>query len=269
MKERTSRRHRLVLPVAFAACAACAAPAPPATPSFLPPAPAPATQTGHPAVSLPPAGTPVPVPTATPTATPSPTLRPTPTPSPSGPVRYDRSGDGYALSLPASWLVLDLSAGDLDALVTQLGQTQPQLAGFLRAYLGLTGGRGFSLLGLDLAPERLTGGLPPNVNVVVQPSLGLSLDFFAQITVGALQRLPGISGPVQQERVALPAGEAFKASYGVSAGPPGAEVRTAVVHYLIVSGGRAYVVTFTTREEDLARDSPVFDAIVRSLELVT
>jgi hypothetical protein len=209
-----------------------------------------------------------PSPTASPTATPTfagptPTFTQTPSPAPSPTTIV--SPDGYTLALPASWVALPVTGGDITALLSLLGQAQPGVANLIKSYLDVTGAK-VSLVGLDPAGTA-AGGLPAGAIVLLQPNpLGLSLDFLGGVVGVALGRVPGLVGGVQKEKVQIASGEAIRFTFDVGAsGASGAPVTGRLVQYLVVRGRQGYIITFTTSSDHIARDGPLFDAIIASL----
>lgn len=207
--------------------------------------------------------TPSPTPRPTPTPTPRPTPSPTPSPTPAPTATTFVSTDGYTITLPPQWAALAVDPEDVGPLLDLLGTQQPEVADLVRTYLDLSGAR-ISMITLDNDPEHAGPGIPPNANILVQSSLGLPLDFVAAGVAEVIGRLPGVTTDVTRERVSLPAGDAIRMTFEVSTeggtGPTGA-----LVSYLIVRDGDAYVVTFVTLKEQLGRDGPVFDEMIRSL----
>lgn len=163
--------------------------------------------------------------------------------------------------MPSGWLVLPVTGDDIGPLLDLLGQSQPDVAQLIRTYLDVSGAK-VSLVGVDPALAA-GGGLPPSAIVLLQPTLGFSLDLVGGVVGGALGRVPGVVGGVQKLKVALPQGDAIRFTFDVQTAAATGNIR--LVQYLIVRGSQGYLVTFTTQASQIERDGPVFDRIIGSL----
>ncbi|MBA3307779.1 MAG: hypothetical protein H0T04_03740, partial [Chloroflexi bacterium] len=132
-------------------------------------------------------------------------------------------------------------------------------------YLELSGAR-ISMVGLDGGLGGAAIALPANANVLIQPSLGLPLAFVSGLVSTAIERLPGVTGPVTRDIISLPAGEAARLSFEVEVDTGGASLpTTALESYILIRGDDAYVVTFVTSADQVGADRRVFDGIIESL----
>jgi hypothetical protein len=167
------------------------------------------------------------------------------------------------MTLPAGWVVIPVAGQDINALLGLLGQAQPQVAELIRQYLAISGA---SVSTVAADPRGALTGLPPSAIVLLQPTLGFSLDLAGGVVATAISQVPGV-GAVERQKVALPAGEAIRLSYEVAAtaAPGQPPINARLIQYLFVRGNQGYLLTFTTLSNQVDRDLPVFDAIAGSV----
>lgn len=227
---------------------------------FGPPA-APSSTSPSGAGAISPSTTPTPtaLPTPTPTPRPTPTPSPTPSPTPAPTATVFGSIDGYELTLPPLWDGLAVAPEDVDALLAVLASQQPEVVELIRTYLEISAAR-VSMVALENDPAHSGGVIPANANVLVQPTFGFPDEFVAGVVASALGRLPGVVAPVTRESVALPAGPATRFRFDVTTSSGTGSLAT----YLVIRGERAFLVTFVTAADQLARDEPAFQSIIGS-----
>jgi hypothetical protein len=215
-----------------------------------------ATATTAPVASIAPspstAATPVPTPaqsdaasTAAPSVTPGASLATT--------GRIEFADKGFAVTLPKGWTRIDLQAGDLEALIAAAGASNPALAQAYSAQIKAMLASGLVLFAFG--PNPIAG---TNVNILVVPSLGVSMDLLEQASKAQLKSVA--NGDIKSERVALPAGEALHLRYSVAA--QGVPTSPSIDQYVVVTDSFQYIVSVTNAE---ATDAA---AIAQSLELL-
>jgi hypothetical protein len=167
--------------------------------------------------------------------------------------RIEFPDKGFAVTLPDGWTRIDLESGDLEALLTAAGASNPALA---EAYSGQI--KALLASGLVLfafGPNPMAG---TNLNILAVPSLGVSMDLMEQATVAQLKSVA--QGEVASERVMLPAGEALHLKYAVAAeGVPNAPT---VDQYVVLTDTSQIIVSATNAEPADAL------AIAQSIELL-
>jgi hypothetical protein len=206
---------------------------------------------------------PTPTPTATTTVTTPPTPSPSaevsdPAPTPGTSVattgRIEIAEHGFALTLPDGWTRIDLSDGDLEALLAAgLGDIDPSVAEQYGAQIRAMMAAGLALFALG--PDAASG---QNVSVLAIPSMGLSLDLLEQLNASQVTAIA--AGEVQTERVDLPAGEAIHFEYGVAVPSLGTE--STIDQYLLIAGDNQLVVTISAASPEEG------DAIANSIEVL-
>jgi hypothetical protein len=197
------------------------------------------------------AATPVPTPaqsdaasTAAPSVTPGASLATT--------GRIEFADKGFAVTLPKGWTRIDLQAGDLEALIAAAGASNPALAQAYSAQIKAMLASGLVLFAFG--PNPIAG---TNVNILVVPSLGVSMDLLEQASKAQLK---SVANDIKSERVALPAGEALHLRYSVAA--QGVPTSPSIDQYVVVTDSFQYIVSVTNAE---ATDAA---AIAQSLELL-
>jgi hypothetical protein len=221
-----------ILAVSLAACGGTAAPATPAPASTVP--------TSAPVTSPPSAS-----PTASAAATAGASL------ATSGRIAFPDKK--FAVTLPEGWTRIDLSAGDLDALLAAAGASNPDLAEAYSAQIKAMLATGLVLFAFGPDPSQGT-----NVNILVAPSFGVSLDLLEQANLAQIKQMA--DGEVVSERVTLPAGQAIHMRYAIAAA--GQPVAPSIEQYYIVTDESQYIVSVTNA------DAAAAASMAQSIELL-
>jgi hypothetical protein len=192
-------------------------------------------------------------PTAAPTTGPTTAASPTAGASLATSGRIEFADKGFAVTLPDGWTRIDLQAQDLDALLKAAGESNPALAQAQSAQIKSMLAAGLVLFALG--PTPMSGA---NVNILVVPSLGLSMDLLEQANLAQVKALA--NGTVTSDRVTLPAGEALHFKYAINVGnlPTAASIE----QYMILTDQQQYIVSVTNGQ---AGDA---EAIAKSIELL-
>lgn len=141
-----------------------------------------------------------------------------------------------ALTLPDGWTRVDLSAGDMDAIMEAAGNVDPALAQQYSAQIQALIASGLAVFAFGPDPAAGT-----NLNVMAIPGAGLSLDLLEQMNSAQIKALAG--DDVVTERITLPAGDAVHYRYELTA--QGMPAGTSIDQYLMVAGSKQLVVTVT------------------------
>lgn len=221
-----------ILAVAVAACGG--ATATPATTATDPTPSAPATA----------------APTVTATATSAATTGPAPSLATTG--RIELPEHGFAVTLPDGWSRVDLTAGDLDAIMEAAGGMNPELADMYSAQIKAMLSSGLALFAFG------PGTTGANLNVLVLPGGGLSLDLLEQMNMAQIEALA--DGAVTSERLELPAGETLHLRYRMQVA--GGIEAPALDQYLVLGGSNQYMFSVTNGTEAEAK------AIAGSIEIL-
>ncbi|HVL38658.1 MAG TPA: hypothetical protein VM328_04625 [Fimbriimonadaceae bacterium] len=152
----------------------------------------------------------------------------------------DHRAGSVSISLPNEWTMIDLTRDDIERILAEVTQKEPQMANLMQM-VKMAGDRvQFKLVAMAPKAEGAPGA--SNVNVVQEKLPGsASLEEVAAPTLQLLkQTQPGKE--ILSSEVAIAAGPAMRFEYDTPAAAPGA-ART--ITYLLVRGEAAYSVTFT------------------------
>jgi hypothetical protein len=167
--------------------------------------------------------------------------------------RIEFADKGFAVTLPDGWTRLDLNSQDVDALLKAAGESNPAPAQAYSAQIKSMLAAGLVLFAFGPDPAAGT-----NVNILVAPSFGVSLDLLEQASVAQVKAIA--DGSVASDRVGLPAGQALHLKYELaSANTP---TSAAVEQYILLTDKQQYVVSVTNAKAGEA------ETIARSIELL-
>lgn len=225
-------------------------------------------------------------PTWTPIPSPLPMLTPTPTSTPSataiqvegsiiittdelGWSRYAYPGDGFAISVPPAWIYFDLNANDFEEMLAEIGENNPSLAEvFSPDSLKDMAANGVKFLAVD--SEATASGAAANLNIIAA-DLELEIDFEAYIK-GNIQELKELFGEdlqVAEDRLALGGKEAAELIYEVTMnGSDGIPQEVTYAQYLLLDGGRQYILTFTIPSNVFEAEYLQISEIAQGFELL-
>jgi hypothetical protein len=197
------------------------------------------------------------VPTAAATPVPSAVATPAPAATPGASIattgRIEFADKGFAVTLPDGWTRIDLQSSDLDAMLGAAGAANPELAQAYSAQIKAMLASGLVLFAFGPNPLKGT-----NVNVLVVPSFGVSMDLLEQASVAQLKSVA--DGEISAGRVTLPAGQALHLQYAVKAG--NLPTSPMVEQYVLVTDSSQYILSVTNAAKGEAA------AIAQSIELL-
>jgi len=214
-----------------------------------------------------PTATPTATPTPTPTLAATPTLKPAPTPAPSQATtgRIVVVGQGFAVVLPDGWNSLPVDAAGLQAYISSL-PADSDLRTILEGQAS-TIQQAVKFWAFDVRPEDAAGGFARNMNVIVQPPLGIDLSTIEAAAKASLESVDAIRKPIKSSIVTLPSGEALRLDYILDVTPAaGSPVAVAGTQYYIQLPKATLIVSFSTDEGSAKAAAKDFDAIAKSIE---
>lgn len=155
--------------------------------------------------------------------------------------RVEVADKGFAVTLPDGWTRIDLTSGDLEAILEAAGGFNEELAALQSEQLKqlVKGG----LVVFAFGPDAQT-----NLNIMSLPSGGLSLDLLEQVNKAQVTQLA--DGEVIADRIELPAGEAIHFRYAVQGQ---GDQRPSIEQFLMLVGDQQLVVSVTSGSEADAR----------------
>ncbi|MFO7943113.1 MAG: toll/interleukin-1 receptor domain-containing protein [Anaerolineales bacterium] len=173
------------------------------------------------AIAAQPSDTPTPTATDTHTATPSPSPTETTTPSPSPTIdqskafvkSVDENGwkkffypeSGFSITIPPSWRHLNLTAEDIDEVLNEIEETNPEMEDvFSSDLLKNMMSMGIKFIAVDTSMDSITSNTPTNLNVLVSDlPINLSLSDYLELNVQQLRGMYGEDMVINQNIVDL------------------------------------------------------------------
>ena len=214
-----------------------------------------------------------PSPAATASATPTPAASTAPSPSASASAaatpaasqattgRIEVPDKGFAITLPDGWQSFPVDPVALQKLADTMGTGSGVGAAFQRA---IDTGQIAALTFWAFDMREGTQGTR-NVTLLSQPASNIPLSLVESAVKGQIAAIDGV-GEISSETVTLPAGEALRLTYSVTAtNAAGKPIETTQVLYWIETDKHTFVVTGTG--PDAGNDAD-FKAIAASLEAI-
>lgn len=186
-----------------------------------------------------------------------------PGPAPSDFDRHESHGDAFAISVPSSWMRVDLTAPDIDSTLDQLRRTSPFITDYLDEQEQADARPSF--FAVDTTPTGNAQVFPAQVEVLRFPNEGQSLEDGAQQLEAGLSTSPELIGTIDRKHIELPAGPAQILSFKMKAATPVGDAVISKTVYALISGDFAYGIALGVNEDQADASAPVFEAIIRSL----
>jgi hypothetical protein len=147
----------------------------------------------------------------------------------------------------------------------EVERENPTLAPYIRS-LRATGAIAF--IAADLDPPAAGKDYLTNLNVIRQPSPGVSLAAIGAALRKELQATGSVRGAIRTRVVATRAGKALEARYLFQGGAAGSLVTGAATQYLVLRRRTLFILTYTTSPALSAHYRPVFERSGRSFRFV-
>ncbi len=180
-----------------------------------------------------------------------------------GLIRHEVASHGFSIGVPPEWRVVSVEEALPEAEQERIARENPEFAPLLE---GVSSGEGpIKLFAFDPAVHDR---FATNVNVI---AIGLpanaTLGQFVKVNENQIKTFGARASGVESKPARLPAGPARRLAYRLRLTTGGRERTVATLQYLLVGGGKGYVVTFSTLPELSERYAPTFDRAVMSLRL--
>ncbi len=219
--------------------------------------------------------------TSVPTSTKNPTLTPSPVITDEvksftvetlndGYSQYSYKDAGFSVSLPLNWEHLDISADDLDQILSYANETNPQLGDiYSSTYLRSLAAAGIKFMAVDTSVDSLSAGIPTSVNILVSGlPIEISFDDYVEINILQLRNMLGENLLILHERVPISNLEAEKITYELEINDVFGKSHIVVFNqFLMLQGKTQYVLTFGTVKELFGANKAIIADIVQSFEL--
>jgi len=208
-----------------------------------------------------------------------------PTPTPVLPISHEppaldggwtlatMQNEGFALALPPGWIEFDLTAGDLQSGFSQMSKANPSMASILSDQIASLAAQGIKLYAVESSGSFQTTGFASNLNVVKEPvPAKTSLDALTQQSLDEMKQQLNIGQDVKffKNRLNINSGEAERVQYSLNMNTPtGKSVAASFSQYIAINGGNAYILTYTTTEDQFAQYSETFDKSAKSLTFLS
>ena len=214
--------------------------------------------------------TPVPPPTATlaPPATEPETASPI-TENENGWQTFTQNEFNFSISLPENWMLLDLTSSDLEELLSDVTNANPDFGDvFSSESLQAQAAAGIKLMALDLSTLSTESGSSMSV-VASELPVTMSLSNITELNITQLKALLGEDVAITQETVNANGMEMTKLTYQTPFNDPSGV--SFILHYMqmiAIHGKMQYVLTFTSTPETYQEQEAAFDEIVNTFQVL-
>lgn len=189
---------------------------------------------------------------------------------PNGWSEYALPESGFAVSVPTAWQRLPVKNPELAAALGSVRQSNPELAQALGENAEALLQSGVKFWAIDLNPETQQSGFASNVTVTRQtlPN-AVSFDTFVALNLAQLDALTTRNSEITHERVLIAGQPAERVRYLLAMNrEDDSPMLAALTQYLILNGRYAYVLTYATRSDLIAKYREVFDQSAASMRFI-
>jgi hypothetical protein len=176
-------------------------------------------------------------------------------------------GQGFSVSLPASWADASKDRARLVRETRRLAGDDPELAATMDRLLAAGNANvAVKMIAFDLAPASLRAGFATNMNVVRERT-DLPLAAWVQASLKALTSMSFIVQPIWSRTVKFPAGKAARFTYRGRFTLGGKRFETAITQYGFIRNGSALILSYSTLPRLAAGYRATFERSARSFRL--
>jgi hypothetical protein len=201
---------------------------------------------------------------ATPTAVASPSASPAASQATTG--RIVVAEHGFALTLPDGWTRIPVDAAGLQDFIDTL-PADSELRTILEGQAGSGAQQAIKFWAFDTRDEDIAAGFARNMNIIVQPAMGVDLSAVEAAAKASLESIKSIRKPVTSKIVTLPSGEALRLDYVLDvATADGKTTSVGGTQYYLQLPKSTLIVSFSTDVASTATAAKDFDAIIKSVE---
>lgn len=170
----------------------------------------------------------------------------------------DVPAEPFAIPLPPSWQQFNTDPASIDALIKGASARDKEIGAMLQQRKDLISSE-VRFLAFDVAAPARSDLYRTNLTVMHLAKRETSLASLAEQMAAAIEKLPGLSGPVTRKTVVFGTREVGQISFGATAGA----LKLAGTYYLLPSGTEIYAMTFGVRAEESQAYAPTFEKIAR------
>lgn len=218
-----------------------------------------------------------------PTATFSPTSEPTPIPTATstpesfiksidettGWDHYDYYQDGFAISIPPSWVAFNLKAEDFATMLDLVGDTNPELADIYNSQvIQNMVASGIKFMAVDASQESLGAGNATNMNILISNlPMDISLQDYIDLNISQLKQILGEDLQITEKTVSISGMEAVQFSYGTLMNDiQGNPQEVQFIQYIILDGRTQVILTFNISKDLYPANIKLIEDIAQSFD---
>lgn len=237
-----------------------------------------ATLDARPTHTPPPTNTPVPTHTSSPVSSPTeaPTQTPTSTPRPftqsvdeSGWKHFTYHQENFQISLPPSWVSINLTADNLNQVIQSAAEDNPELTKWFTAeVLQALISSGVKFLAIDVSQESLIRGRPANLNLFILPyPLNENLEGYLDLVQSQVREMFGENLEIAASQTTLSGQTAGVVVYTTELNT-GSETQPMTFRQVVLLKDDTQVlITFTAHADEYQEQLPTFQDIAETFNI--
>ena len=142
-----------------------------------------------------------------------------------------------------------------------------ELRTVLEGQAGAAASQTIKFWAFDTRADDIASGFARNMNVVVQPALGMDLSAIEAAAKASLESIKSIRKPVTSKIVTLPSGEALRLDYVLDVATADGKTKSVGgTQYYLQLPKSTLIVSFSTDAASTKTAEADFDAIIKSVE---
>ena len=180
---------------------------------------------------------------------------------------YILSEEGFALSLPADWISVDLDPEMLDQSVQTIVKENPGMASITTQLQGLVANKALKFLALAMSDPK--ADFPSSINLIKQELPGeVSLDEMAALTQKQLEKMSNLEKPITHTRIKTASFEVEEFRYGMKMKNGKQTLQISIIQYVFMNENNMFVITASAPKNQMTKYSPLFKQVLESFQLV-